>query len=143
MAGEIDVAGWIASYARAWRDKDAGAVAGLFTVGAAYWSHPLSDPHVGRAAIRAYWQRATRTQRDLELRFGVPVCEGLRAAVEWWAVMRDDEWQAEAGAGAGGGVTLPGCLLLRFTPVGQCAELREYYNPRFGERIQPPQGWGK
>ncbi|MGE5287220.1 MAG: nuclear transport factor 2 family protein [Micromonosporaceae bacterium] len=141
MSSEIDVAAWIGAYARAWREKDADGVAGLFTADAVYRSHPLSEPHVGRDAIRAYWQRATKTQRELDLRFGVPVCQGDRAAVEWWAVMRDDEWRP--GEASADGVTLPGCLMLSFTPDGQCAELREYYNPHFGERIPAPEGWGR
>jgi nuclear transport factor 2 (NTF2) superfamily protein len=140
MSNQIDVAGWIDAYARAWREKDADGVAGLFTPNAIYRSHPLSEPHVGRDAIRAYWRRVTKTQRDLELRFGVLICQGDKVAVEWWAVMRDDDWFPAEGSGEG--VTLPGCLMLRFTADGLCAELREYYNPRFGQRINAPEGWG-
>ncbi len=141
MGSEIDVAGWIEAYGKAWRDKDADAVASLFTPDARYRSHPLAEPHTGRAAIRAYWTRATATQSELELRFGVPVSNGLRAAVEWWAVMRDSDWRPDDAGNDG--VTLPGCLILTFTPEGKCAELREYYNPRFGAQIPPPQGWGQ
>jgi hypothetical protein len=96
-------------------------------------------PHVGTEAIAAYWRRATATQQDLELTFGTPVVEDNRVAVEWWAVMRDPQWRSEAPTDR---VTLPGCLVLRFTPDGRCAELREYYNPLFGAVMTPPPGWG-
>jgi uncharacterized protein (TIGR02246 family) len=141
MAQDFDVARWIDRYARAWRERDADGVAELFTADATYRSHPLRDPHVGRDAIRAYWDRATKTQSDLDLRFGTPIVQGDRVSVEWWATMVDDDWDpAEA---TGPGVTLPGCLVLRFTPEGRCAELREYYNLALGERRGAPDGWGR
>jgi hypothetical protein len=64
--------------------------------------------------MAADWQQATATQVELDLRFGAPIADGPRVAVEGWAVMRDPEW-----------VTLPGCLVLRFAPDGRCSELRE------------------
>ncbi|MFC6884184.1 MULTISPECIES: nuclear transport factor 2 family protein [Actinomadura] len=141
MSDEINVAGWIERYRRAWLDKDAEGVADLFTPDGVYASDPLAPPHVGRDAIRAYWRRATRTQEHLDLSFGAPVAQGARAAVEWWATMRDDDWYKPSGPD--GGVTLPGCLVLRFASDGRCAELREYYNPGFGPRKPAPPGWGE
>jgi ketosteroid isomerase-like protein len=136
--GQVDR--WIGAYAQAWRDKDADAVAGLFTPDASYQSTPTAAPHVGRQAIRAYWTRATATQQDLDLRFGEPIVAGGRAAVEWWAVMRDRDWGP---AEAGDSVTLPGCLVLRFAAGGLCAELREYWNADFGRALPAPPGWGE
>jgi hypothetical protein len=130
---------WIAAYAQAWRDKDDAAVADLFVEDGVYRSSPTDAPHVGREAIAAYWRRATSTQRDLELCFGSPVIDGQRLMIEWWAVMRDPEWRSEAASDA---VTLPGCLVLRFAGDGRCEELREYYNPLFGEAASPRDGWG-
>lgn len=131
---------WIAAYGVAWRSKDDAALAELFTEDGLYLSSPTAPPHVGREAIAAYWRHATATQQDLELRFGTPVLEGDRLAVEWWAVMRDPEWRPDAPSDT---VTLPGCLLLRFTDQGLCAELREYYNPVFGAAVSPPLRWGQ
>jgi uncharacterized protein (TIGR02246 family) len=130
---------WIDAYAQAWRDKDADAVAALFTPGASYLSHPTGGPHQGRKAIRAYWTRATATQRHLDLRFGQPIVAGSRAAVEWWAVMGDPDWGPLR---ADDSVTLPGCLVLRFVPGGLCAALREYWNADFGRAQAASPGWG-
>jgi uncharacterized protein (TIGR02246 family) len=130
---------WINAYADAWRLKDAEALAGLFTADARYFSSPTRSPHVGRQGIMDYWRRATRTQSDLELRFGEPVVDGNRAAVEWWATMRDPEWRPEA---PNDWVTLPGCLIVTFAPDWRCKELREYWNALFGERQGAPDGWG-
>lgn len=129
---------WIDTYARAWRDKDDAAVVELFTEKAEYRSSPTTSPHRGRAEIAAYWRQATSTQRDLQLRFGQPVVDGNRVAVEWWALMRDPDWRPDAEE-----VTLPGCLVLRFADDGRCEELREYYNPLFGSKVAPPDGWGR
>ena len=121
---------WIAAYGRAWEAGDAELAVALFTEDAVYRSSPFREPHVGADAIRDYWRRATGTQEETAVRFGEPVIEGRRAAVEWWAVMRDEgEW-----------VTLPGCLLLRFAADGRCQELREYWHLEEGRR-EAPSGW--
>lgn len=136
----LDIDSWIEGYGRAWREKDDRAVGALFTERALYASHPLEPPHRGREEIRAYWRLATATQQDLVLRFGEPVFSGRRAAVEWWATMRDGEWAAkEAGDDR---ITHPGCLVLRFAADGLCEELREYWNVGFGPPVRPPEGWG-
>jgi ketosteroid isomerase-like protein len=93
---------WIDDYADAWRRGDPDAVSALFTEGAVYRTSPFRPPTGGGAAIRDYWTRATSTQEDLALRFGEPVVQSNKVAVEWWATMRDD----------GREVTRPGCLLL-------------------------------
>jgi len=121
------------------RGLDAAAVAELFAADASYQSHPTGAPHLGREAIRAYWARATATQRRLDLRFGQPIVAGNRAAAEWWAVMADPEWGPTR---ADDSVTLPGCLALRFAPGGRCAALREYWNADFGRAPAAPPGWG-
>lgn len=128
----MDVSSWLDAYARAWRERDADAAAALFTEDGIYRSHPFREPHVGREAIRAYWEGATRSQDEFELRFGDPVVEGRRTAVEWWATMRDE----------GDEVTLPGILVLRFTDDGLCEELREAWHLEPG-RHDPPDGWGR
>jgi ketosteroid isomerase-like protein len=127
----MNVQEWIEAYGRAWRERDADAAAALFTDEAVYRSHPLREPHRGTQAIHDYWSGATRSQADLELRFGTPIVSGDRAAVEWWATMLSD----------GEEVTLPGILYLRFADDGRCEELREAWHAEEG-RTPPPPGWG-
>lgn len=139
----MNIDSWVAAYGRAWREKDDRAVGELFSEDATYASHTLCPPHRGREAVRAYWRRATVGQEDLDLRFGEPMVSagGRRAAVEWWATMRDEEWAAEEGR-PGEAITLPGCLVLVFSEGGLCEELREYWNVGFGPPTYPPEGWG-
>lgn len=128
----MNVQAWVDAYGRAWRDKDADAVVGLFTEDASYRSSPFRDPSVGSTGIHAYWTRATSTQEDADVRMGRPVVAGDRVVVEWWATMRDE----------GEEITLPGCLVLRFAADGRCAALREYWHVEPGLH-EPHPGWGE
>ncbi len=126
-----DYAGWLERYRRAWIDRDAAAAGDLFTDDAVYREEPFKAPFAGRDAIRDYWTRVTATQRDIELRYGRPVVDGRRVAVEWWVTLVNGEAPA----------TLAGEFLLTFAENGQCRELREYWAYVDG-RVEPPAGWG-
>ncbi|HXH26146.1 MAG TPA: nuclear transport factor 2 family protein [Vicinamibacterales bacterium] len=124
-------ADWLERYRRAWIDRDADAASLLFTEDATYHEHPFQAPFVGRAAIRDYWARVTATQTSVELRYGKPVVDGNRVAVEWWANLQTID----------GPVTLAGEFLLTFAANDECRELREYWLLT-QERLEPPVGWG-
>jgi hypothetical protein len=123
---------WLDGYRRAWERADTQAVLGLFTADATYRSHPLRPAHTGHDGVAAYWGRATADQQDVRVRFGDPIVDGDRVAVEWWAVM-----------GAGGDpTTLAGCLILTFAAGGRCRELRECWHLA-EEILDPPADWGR
>jgi ketosteroid isomerase-like protein len=124
-------ADWLARYRRAWIERDAEAAGQLFTEDAIYREQPFQAPFVGRQAIRDYWARVTATQTSVELRYGQPVVEGARLAVEWWANLQTTD----------GPVTLAGEFLLLFADSGECRELREYWLLT-QSRVEPPAGWG-
>jgi hypothetical protein len=124
-------ADWLERYRRAWIERDADAASRLFTEDATYREQPFHAPFVGRAAIRDYWARVTASQTSVELRYGQPIVDGRRLAVEWWANLQTAE----------GPVTLAGEFLLRFADIGECRELREYWLLTQA-RIDPPSGWG-
>jgi predicted SnoaL-like aldol condensation-catalyzing enzyme len=123
---------WIEGYRRAWEQADTPAAVALFSGDASYRSHPLRPAHAGHDGIAAYWTEVTADQRDVRVRFGDPIVDGDRVAVEWWTRMR-----------AGGGpVTLVGCLVLAFAADGRCRDLRECWNLAEG-LIDPPPDWGR
>ena len=122
---------WLAAYRWAWEQADTPAVLGLFTEDAAYRSHPLRPTHGGHAGVAAYWDRATADQRDVRVRFGDPVVDGDRVAVEWWATM----------TAGGDPATLVGCLLLSFAADGRCRSLRECWHVA-EKLLDPPADWG-
>jgi ketosteroid isomerase-like protein len=122
---------WIDGYRRAWEGADTPAVLGLFATDATYRSHPLRPAHTGHDGVAAYWDQACADQADVRARFGDPVIDGDRVAVEWWTTMLVD----------GDPVTLVGCLLLSFAGDGRCQALRECWN--LTEQLQdPPPDWG-
>jgi len=123
---------WLAAYRKAWEEADTPAVLGLFSEDATYRSHPLRPVHAGHDGIAVYWTQATAGQRDVRVRFGEPIAEGDRVAVEWWATMTAD----------GDPVTLVGCLLLSFAADGRCRALRECWHVA-EEVLDPPAGWGR
>lgn len=122
---------WLDGYRAAWEQRDPDAAAALFTDDAIYREHPYESPVLGQGGVREYWARVTATQDEVKVRYGAPLIDGRRAAVEWWVTMRNQ----------GAEITLAGEFLLLFDDVGLCSELREYWH--FGEgRIDPPKGWG-
>ena len=63
----------------------------------------FEPPLVGNDAIGDYWSRVTKAQRDIRLRYGRPVAESNRVAVEWRATVNENA-----------PYTLAGELLLHF-----------------------------
>ena len=103
----------------------------MFTEDAIYREQPFQAPFVGRGAIRDYWRTVTASQTSVELRYGQPIIDGRRVAVEWWANLQTND----------GPLTLAGEFLLLFAESGECRELREYWVLTQG-RVEPPTGWG-
>jgi len=122
---------WIRSYTKAWLKKDAKAIASLFTEDAAYHSHPFRPMNQGRKSILDYTLVALDVGQMYEVRFGKPVVEGSKAAVEYWTTMKEKVED----------VTLAGCLMLRFAKNGLCKELHDYWVLQTG-KLQPPPNWG-
>jgi nuclear transport factor 2 (NTF2) superfamily protein len=122
---------WLEGYRTAWEGRDPDAAAALFTEDARYRQQPYEDPYRGRQGVHDYWTTVTATQSDIRLRYGTPVVTGNRAAVEWWATLKND----------GVGITLAGEFLLVFDESGLVRDLREYWHFAEGE-LEPPAGWG-
>jgi len=118
---------WTERYARAWRSGDAEAAAALFTEDCVFRSHPFREPE----DAREYTMGAFADEEEVDPRFGEPVIEGDRAAVEYWAAMKEDALE----------LTLAGCLVFRLAPDGRCSEMRDVWTTA-PERLEPPAGWG-
>lgn len=130
-SSKIVVNRWIRNYSKAWLKKDAKAIASLFTGDATYYSHPFRQMSQGRKSILDYSLGALDVGEVHEVRFGKPIVEGSRAAVEYWTTMKErvDD------------VTLAGCIMLHFTKNGLCKELHDYWILQTG-RVQAPPNWG-
>ncbi|HRQ00072.1 MAG TPA: nuclear transport factor 2 family protein [Terrimesophilobacter sp.] len=123
---------WLEGYRKAWERRDADAAAALFTDDSLYREQPYQEPFVGQHGVHDYWTGVTATQSEVKFRYGTPVVEGSRAAVEWWVTMLNGGME----------VTLAGQFLLHFDDSGKCRELREYWHFSEG-RLEPHTGWGE
>ena len=123
---------WIRNYTKAWLKKDTKAITSHFTEDATYHSHPFRPVTQGRKSILDYTLGALDVGQVYEVRFGKPVVEGSRAAVEYWTTMREKVED----------VTLAGCVMLRFAKSGLCKELHDYWVLQTG-RQQVPLNWGR
>jgi hypothetical protein len=68
-----------------------------------------------------------------DVRFGEPVEEGDRGAVEWWATLVTPEGEQLA---------IAGCSMLRFDDQGLVVESRDYWHMEPGRR-EPHASWGR
>lgn len=125
------VTGWLDEFGRVWREADADAAAALHPADGVYRNSPFLDrPYVGTEAIRGFWDRALVGVSEIDFRYGVPVIQGDRAAVEWWVTEMNN----------GEAATLAGIFLLTFDGELVC-DLREAFVKQAGAH-EPHEGWG-
>ena len=118
---------WARVWELAWDAGDAEAAAALYALDCVFRSAPFREPE----APLSYVTRVFPEARAEDVRFGEPVEEGDRAAVEWWATLVED----------GREITLAGLSWLRFDEGGLVSEQRDYWTQHEG-RTPPPEAWG-
>ena len=97
------------------------AIAALYAPDAIFYSHPFRAPH----DPIAYVAREFANQQAAECRFGEPVVDGARAAVDWWAVVTSNDGSVQS---------LAGTSLLRFDADGRVVEQRDVWALEPGRR---------
>ena len=115
---------WVAVWSKAWPAADVDAIAALYADDAVFYSHPFRP----RQGWREYADWAFVDQADAECRFGEPVVDGDRAAVDWWGVITSKDGSVE---------TVAGTSLLRFAPEGRVVEQRDAWASEPGRRDLP------
>ena len=125
MDARAAASAWVDGWSRAWPAGDAELVASLYVEGAVFRSHPFREPQTALAYAR--WAFAEEDEQLVECRFGEPVVEPPRAAVEYWALLRRR---------GGGEATLAGIAVIRFRDDGRVVEQRDYWDLAEGRR--PP-----
>lgn len=108
----------------AWPTADVAAIAALYAPAAVFYSHPFRH----RQAPRDYVAWAFAQQSAAECRFGAPVVDGERAAIDWWAVVTAVDGTEQ---------TLAGTSLLRFDALGLVTEQRDAWG-HFDRRQELP-----
>jgi len=98
----------------------------LYAPDTVFFSHPFR-PRQGPAE---YVRWAFADQHSAECRFGEPVVDGARAAVDWWAVVTSTDGSVQS---------LAGTSLLRFDEAGLVVEQRDAWGEADGRHELP--GW--
>jgi uncharacterized protein (TIGR02246 family) len=120
---------WAATWTAAWRAHDVEPVVALYADDCVHRSTPFRPPHRGRQAVRDYVTGAFADERRIDdVRFGVPVVEGDRACVEYWARFLDRQAKE---------MTLAGCAMAWFDADGRITEARDYWHVAEGHRPPP------
>ncbi len=122
---------WAETWQHAWEACDVEAVAQLYHPDCSFSSQPFRVPYGGRDGVREYVSQAFADEDEVRAWFGSPVVDGDRAAVEWWAALRE----------GGAATTLAGTSVLRFDASGLVVEQHDTWNQADGLR-EPPDGWG-
>ena len=105
---------WRDTWVRAWPAKDVEAIAALYAPEADFRSHPFREPEDASEYVRRVFGEE---EREAECRFGEPLVDADRAAVEYRAVLVYE----------GKETTLAGTTLLRFRADGLVVEHRDYW----------------
>ncbi len=122
MSGtSVDVAGWARrwaeTWASAWPGRDADRIVALQAPDGCHWSSPLTPPHQGRDGLLTYLADSfSQETAGTRCWFAVPLVDGTRAAVEYWAHV---EYGGER-------ATISGCTVLEFDDAGLVARSRDY-----------------
>ena len=74
---------FLAQYKEAWESRNADLAASLFTRDAHYWENPFGKATVGREAIHAYWDAATREQEDIQFAVKSSFHQHYTLVAEW------------------------------------------------------------
>ncbi len=125
-------ANWASTWQRYWEALDPHPIVALYAEDATYSSEPFREVYRGRSGAREYIAGAFGDESDVRAWFGEPVVDGDRAAVSWWAALRE----------AGEEVTLAGTSVLRFDAEGLVSDQWDAWNMAAG-RTDPPEGWGR
>ncbi len=110
---------WVDGWTRGWEQADPEPIAALYAADAVFRSHAFREPEV---SARDYALRAFAEEDLVECRFGEPIVDGDRAAVEYWAIVRSGR----------GEETLAGIAVIRFGPDGLVVDHRDYWSIEAG-----------
>jgi ketosteroid isomerase-like protein len=115
---------WAAVWTAAWPAGDVDAIAALYAPQSVFYSHPFRQ----RQGPAEYVQWAFSDQEAAECRFGEPLVDGARAAVDWWAVVTSKDGSQQS---------LAGTSLLRFDDAGLVVEQRDAWADSAGRHELP------
>jgi hypothetical protein len=118
---------WSAAWKRGWEALDPEPILACYAGDAVLSTEPFREPYRGVDGVRAYVARVLAEEDDPRVWMADPIVAGDRAAISWWASLRE----------AGTDVTLAGTSILRFDDDGLVVEQWDAWN-QHTQRRNPP-----
>lgn len=121
-AAKLLASNWQAGWAR----HEVDNIAELYADNCVHRSMPFRPPHVGRDRLVEYIRSTFADERAVDVRFGIPIVDGDRFALEYLAALVDRR--------TGRPVTLAGCAFLRLDGNGLVVKSRDYWHTAEGRK---------
>ncbi len=118
---------WAKAWKDGWEALDPEPIMARYAPRAVHFTEPFRDPARDAGDVRAYVERVFGEEDDPRVWIGEPIVDGDRAAITWWASLR------EAGADS----TLAGTSVIRFDADGLVVEQWDAWN-HLADRREPP-----
>ena len=122
---------WAQAWRSGWQALDPQPILACYAEEALLSTEPYREPYRGRAGVREYVSKVFAEEADPRVWIAAPIVDEDRAAVSWWASLRED----------GADTTLAGTSVLRFDADGLVVEQWDAWNV-VAERRDPPATWG-
>ena len=117
---------WATAWKRGWEALNPEPIMARYAPTAVHFTEPYREPSRNAGEIRAYVERVLGEEEDPRVWMGEPIVDGDRAAIPWWASLREEGTDA----------TLAGTSVLRFDADGFVIEQWDTWN-QLAERLEP------
>ena len=121
---------WARTWTDAWEALDVEPIVALYAPDVTFSTEPFREAYRGREGVREYVARAFDEEESPRVWTSEPIVDGDRAAISWWADLRQDDADA----------TLAGTSVLRYDADGLVIEQWDTWNVT-GARHAPPTTW--
>ena len=129
MDARAAAARWADAWQNGWEALDPEPILACYAADATLSTEPFRERHVGIDGVRSYVTRVFGEEEAPRVWVSEPIVDGARAAIAWWASLRED----------GVETTLAGTSVLRFGADGLVLEQWDAWNTT-PERRDPPDG---
>ena len=121
---------WARTWTEAWQALDVEPIVALYAPDATFSTEPFREAYRGHPGVREYVTRAFAEEEGPRVWVSEPIVDGNRAAISWWAALREDD----------GDATLAGTSVLRYDDDGLVTEQWDAWNV-LAEKRSPPSDW--